>query len=190
MACSLRSRTSRMLLAAALALSFSAAPSAERVDEYALKAAFLFHFTAFVEWPDSAFASPDAEFRICLVGGNPFGEAIFALQSRRYRERAIAIVLPQSAEQARQCQIIYFHDGIDADYRPLAFGQAALPLLSVSSAEDFAAAGGAIGFLLEAGRVRMEVNVAATQAADLRVSAKLLEVASRIVGAPHQANQP
>lgn len=155
--------------------------SAERVSEAQLKAAFLFHITVFVEWPPTAFADASAPFRLCLVGGDPFGAAIRTLETKRYRERAIRVLELADADAAAGCQLIYFHGPVTPAFAAIAHGQAGRPQLTVSSEQDFAIAGGGIGFRSVDGRVRMEVNLAATRIAGLKVSAKLLEVALRVL---------
>ena len=78
-----------MLLALVLA---PAAHASSAADEYALKAAFLYNFTRFVDWPPDAFPSGDGAFRICVFGTDPFGARLDALARRRVGTRPIEIV--------------------------------------------------------------------------------------------------
>lgn len=181
----------RLLLAAAFLLLGlpSAASLAQRAGEYQLKAAFLFHLTSFVEWPARAFASPEQPFRICLVGGDPFGAAIRALEAKRYRERPIRIETIGRDGIVDACQIVYFSGPAPERFAAIARGESGLPILTVSSDDGFAAAGGVIRFVSGSDRLRMEINAQAARGAQLRVSAKLFEVASRVINASVEVNR-
>lgn len=174
----------RVLVACALLLGLGQAPTArgaEQASEYQLKAAFLFHFTSFIEWPERAFAGPDAPFRLCLVGGDPFGAAIKSLESKTYRGRRIVVEALGGEIAAGHCQIVYFNGRVPAEMRALAQEGAGQAVLTVSSEDAFTEQGGMIQFVPVEGRVRIQVNLAAARAANLRVSAKLLEVAVKVI---------
>lgn len=143
------------------------------VDEYALKAAFLFNFTRFVEWPDDAFESADSPFRICVLGTDPFGARLDALASRRVGGRAIAIERDVLPERLPRCQIAYFGADTAATLR-----DADAPrTLTVASGRGFARDGGMVALVTGRGRVQLHVNLASIQRSALKFSAKLLEVA-------------
>lgn len=155
----------------------AALPQARRVAEYEVKAAFLFQFTRFVQWPDTG----DAAFRICVWGSDPFGPALDAVAGARVGARAIVVDRPETTAALAGCQLIYVSadapGGPEAALRALA-GRAAL---SVASEPGFANAGGGIEFVIRDNRVRMIVNGGVIRGAGLRASAKLLEVAERVL---------
>jgi hypothetical protein len=155
--------------------------------EHELKAAFLFQFTRFVEWPEEAFASPDAPFVLCVIGPDPFGGALGALESRAYRSHRIVARNVRSASDARACHLAYFSVPPGAETREILAAMRDVPVLTVSSQERFAASGGMVGFVSADGRVRFAVNVDATRRARLRMSAKILEVAAQVIGDPTKA---
>jgi hypothetical protein len=156
----------------------SAAAQAQAADEYALKAAFLYNFTRFVEWPDDAFESADSPFRICVVGSDPFGTQIDTLTRRRVGTRAIAVERAVGIGQLSRCQIAYFDEGSRADFTESANGiEAPRTTLTVASGRGFARDGGMVGLVTGRGRVQLHVNLAAIQRSPLKFSAKLLEVA-------------
>ena len=147
------------------------------VDEYALKAAFLYNFTRFVEWPDSAFETPDSPFRICVLGSDPFNARLDALGSRRVGQRPIAIERLRPPADLRRCQIAYFGEGAPDTYRTDALDGAAPLTLTVASERGFAREGGMMSLVTGRGRVQLHVNLQVIQASPLKFSAKLLEVA-------------
>lgn len=172
-----RSLATLLLCLGLVLLPKPAAADAEGVDEYALKAAFLFNFTRFVEWPDSAFERADSPFRICVVGTDPFGARIDALSNRRVGTRAIVIERPRTAEVPRRCQIAYFHADSNAAQRRSAFDSRAAPTLTVGGDRAFAREGGMVALVTGRGRVQLHVNLAVIRRSPLKFSAKLLEVA-------------
>lgn len=163
----------------ALALALTLAPAARAAgaaDEYALKAAFLFNFTRFVEWPPEAFPAAGGTFRICVFGVDPFGERLDALARRRVGERAIEIARPSRAGELAACQIAYLGTGTADEVEAAATRQAAPATLTVASDAAFARDGGMVALVTAGGRVKLHVNLASIRRSPLRFSAKLLEV--------------
>ncbi|MCV2354947.1 YfiR family protein [Paucibacter sp. B2R-40] len=164
-------------------LPAAAAPEAQAgYSEYRLKAAFLYRISQFVEWPQPAAGGADSAFTICVLGSNPFGESLRELATRQHGNRPIALQYPASAREARACQIVYLDAAAKKTVTELASSLADLPVLTVSAAEQFVDYGGGVGFILEGGKLRMEINIEVLRRANLRPSAKLLEVAARLVG--------
>lgn len=152
-------------------------------DEYRLKAAFLYNFTQYVEWPASAFASSSAPFVVCVAGSNPFGEQLKALESRSYKTHPIQVAFPRNVAEARACHILYTDELRPSALGPGAWKQLAeLPQLTVSSNADANEAGMGIGFVVQSGKLRWVLNLASTRAAQLKVSSKLIEIALSVTG--------
>lgn len=170
----LRGAVACAALVAVAALSAGRASAA--ADEYALKAAFLYNFTRFVEWPTTAYGDADDPFRICVFGTDPFGARLDALTRRRVGERAIEIARPSTAAELPRCQIAYLGAGTTDAVEAAARGSAAPTTLTVASDADFARDGGMVALVTAEGRVRLHVNLASIRRSPLRVSAKLLEV--------------
>lgn len=145
-------------------------------DEYALKAAFLYNFTRFVEWPPEAFPAPDGAFRICVFGTDPFGARLDALTRRRVGTRPIEITRPSAATDLPRCQIAYLGAGTPEAIETAALGNAAPATLTVASDAAFAREGGMVALVTAGGRVKLHVNLASIRRSPLRFSAKLLEV--------------
>ncbi len=159
-----------------------AAPEA-LIGEYRLKAAFLYRITQFVEWPDSNAGGEDAAFTLCVLGGDPFGESLRELTARKVGQRRIALLYPVSVKEAQVCQIVYLHEVTRKTQAELSSAVGDLPVLTVGGSPQFIDQGGAIGFVVEGGKLRMELNLDVLRRANLKPSAKLVEVAVRTLGA-------
>lgn len=161
----------------ALGALLPAMAGGQTTDEYQVKAAFLFNFAKFVEWPPQTFKSPGDAMSICVLGPNPFGRSLDeAVDGKSIDGRSFAVRQVADIQQAGGCQILFIPSG--QKKRPAETAMAGV--LTVGESDGFAAGGGVIGFKLEGGRVRLEVNVGAAEQSKLRISSKLLSLA-RIV---------
>jgi YfiR/HmsC-like len=163
-----------LLLAAALQLS----AQAPGFDEYQVKAAFLYNFAKFVEWPPGTFANPTDPIGICIVGQNPFGSALEKMvQGKKVGDRTFAVRRLPDTQQASQCQILFI--GAAEWKRTHALLEAVkIPgVLTVGESDDFTILGGVIGFRLDGPRVRIKVDLQTAEHAKLRISSKLLSLA-------------
>jgi hypothetical protein len=153
------------------AVTVSAAPT-----ESDLKAVFLFHFTQFVAWPESAFSSPNAPFVIGVIGRDPFGPTLSdVVRGESIGLHPLLVQHVDSLEAARRCQILYVAAGSEGHFAPSSL--ASEPILTVGDSEAFYRSGGIIQFFTDHSHVRLKVNLAAARADSLTISAKLLRVA-------------
>lgn len=159
----------------ALAILMSAALPAVADDvEAKVEAAYLYHLAKFVDWP----GVPGDEFRICIVGADAVGNMMRDLSGRQIKDRPLKIEVDIVADLT-QCQILFIGRA-DKRLPELLKLLRSASVLTVSDLGDFARRGGMVGFYVEAGRIKLEINPDATRAANLRISAKLLEVARTI----------
>jgi hypothetical protein len=166
----------RRLLVAVLLCASMAPTSAQDVGlEYRVKAAYLFNFTKFVEWPSTAFVGGRSfSFSICVAGRNPFGPALTATL---VGETAAGLPLAArlvNAGGAAGCHVLFVPAGVSPAPYLRAVGKS--PVLTVGESPDFLDQGGAINFILDGGRVRFEINQAAAARAQLRISSRLLQL--------------
>ncbi len=166
-----------------VALAATAAAQSDRAPEYQVKAAFLYNFAKFVDWPSQAFPSPSAPLRICVLGQNPFGDSLRGIvQDKFISGRAISNEQVDSATQARTCHILFISRSEAAGMQRALAHLRNLPVLTVGDSSDFLPLGGVINMVLEQDRVRFEISLAAAQRQHLKISSKLLAVA-RVVDA-------
>jgi hypothetical protein len=146
---------------------------AQAVDEYQVKAAFLFNFAKFVEWPPHSFASPSDPISICVLGTNPFGHALEeVVRGKSVDGHGFVVHQIAKMNQATGCQILFV-----AGAKKQMVEQPPTGVLMVGESEKFAQSGGIIGFRLESGKVRLEINADAAEQRKLRISSKLLSLA-------------
>jgi hypothetical protein len=153
---------------------------AEVSKEYQIKAVLLFNLTRFVDWPDSAFAGPDAPLVIGIVGRDPFGQALDeAVQGEKVNGRRIVIERFPNPRSVGPCQILFISDKERGRVSSILANLKARPVLTVSEIPGFATSiGGMIRlYTSNENKVRLQVNLAQVQAENLKLSSKLLQVA-------------
>jgi hypothetical protein len=167
--------TAILLLAA---VSLQAGGNETLVDEYQLKAVFLFNFARFVEWPASALNDARDPFVICVVGENPFGSSLDDIvHGKTVANRPITIRAVSNAQQARACEILFVSASERKRERILLAALKNSSVLTVGDTDDFTANGGIVQFRVIDARVRIEIDTAAAERANLRISSKLLSLA-------------
>jgi hypothetical protein len=151
--------------------------------EYQVKAAFLFNFAKFVEWPSSNLPDPSAPLRICILGRDPFGEELRNItKGKTVSGRKLQIDQVVDLRQARTCQILFIASSEKAQLKETLEALQGANALTVSDTNGFLEQGGMINFVLENDRVQFGVNRKAAEQAGLKISSKLLSVAKLVVG--------
>jgi hypothetical protein len=165
-----------LLAAVLLAAPALAARSHEKDAEYGVKAAFLYNFTKFVDWPESAF--PERRFNLCILGDDPFGSVLDQIVANDAVEgKPIAVQRGTRLADLQGCHIVFF-GRLERERRREALATlSGAAVLTVGDADGFLAEGGMVNFFLEANKVRFEVNRAAVDKSPLKMSSKLLRVA-------------
>lgn len=155
--------------------------AAEAVSrEYKLKAAFIYNFAKFVEWPDSCYPNAGSPFVIGVLGRNPFGDELaITVRGRKIHGRMIEIRNVRTAAEARGLQILFVSAGEERNFVAMKDSPGS-GVLSVGESVLFAKQGGIINFLLEGNKLRFEINMAAANRSGLKVSAQLQKLASTI----------
>ena len=160
----------------------AAVAQAQSATEYQVKAAFLFNFAKFVEWPADTFPNPDSALQICVLGQDPFGRDFEqVIVDKAVNGHRIEMVHPDGIPQARACQILFIAASERAHLPSILEGLRGASVLIVGDIPGFAALGGAINFVLDDGRVRFEINLKAAELAHLKLSARLLTVAKVVL---------
>jgi hypothetical protein len=149
--------------------------------DYDVKAAYLFNFGRFVEWPTNAAAAKNDAFMVCVLGQDPFGAALDAtLAGESIAGRKVAAKRISTPEESADCQILFLSSAEDTQLRKIVEVLNKQPVLTVSDMPQFSQRGGMIQFVLEGKKVRFEVNLTAAQHAGLTLSSELLKVATTV----------
>ncbi|HKT73874.1 MAG TPA: YfiR family protein [Steroidobacteraceae bacterium] len=155
--------------------------AAESAPEYQVKAAFLFNFAQFVEWPASAFASPDAPFAICVLGPDPFGPELDSLvRGESVNRRPFVIERYRSIAQLRNCNILYIDRSQLPDLARIRDVARERSILTVTDAEGGDQEGVVIHLVTQDHHIRLRIDVGAAKASHLTISSKLLRPAEII----------
>ena len=152
-------------------------------NEYQVKAAYLFNFAKFVEWPANTFSNAGSPLEICVIGSNPFGHGLEdSIAGKTVSGRPIAISHKSDAVEARSCQIVFIGVSDKRQIPQLLRQLNGASVLTVGDTSGFTDDGGMINFVLEGDRVRFEANLDAAEHAHLKISARLLSVAKAVMG--------
>ncbi len=159
-------------------LAPAGAESAQRFEEPELKAAFLYNFTKFVDWPPGTWESAEAPFRICLLGADEVSAVLGELVTKEaVKGRTIEVLRYRRLRDARGCQILFLAAGAEPDGLAAQLADTrGEPVLTVGETEAFLRAGGMVRFRMETGRIRLEVNDRVRERSPLKLSSKLLQL--------------
>lgn len=150
----------------------------EKPSEYEVKAAFLFNFAKFVEWPPEAFADTNSPIVIGILGENVFGKSLEKIiNDRKVNSRGFQFRNFDSATEATNCQILFISASKKNDFAKIVSGLHSASVLTVSETDGFLKAGGMINFLFEGNNVRFQISDDAAKKAGLKISSKLLSLA-------------
>lgn len=153
-----------------------------QVDEYQVKAFFLYNFTRYVEWPPQDFSSPKDPIVICILGPNRFGGALEqAISGKLVDGRPLVVRQIFAIAPKCNCQILFVNASERKLFRSAATTIRAAGILTVGESQGFTSDGGVINFKVEDGKVRFEINVDAAVQEHVHISSKLLSLA-QIVG--------
>ncbi len=145
---------------------------AAEFDEYAVKAAYLYNFAKFVEWPPETFADADAPLRVCIAGDNPFGGALATLSDKTVGSHRVEVLLVPATTGFDQCHIVFISRAEQGRFKALLAKLGRLPILTISDIGDM------IGLVETNQRIRFDINLAATRQANLKLSSQLLKLAT------------
>jgi hypothetical protein len=182
-----RSRCTAMLLAilVCLANTRSVTGQAGASNEYQVKAAFLFHFAQFVEWPPETFKDASTPLTYCTIGDDPFHGALdLSLSGKTIGARPTRVQHFKQPQEIHGCQILFIGAG---EKKRLGAAMANVknnPVLTVGETDHFIEEGGMIGFFVEEDKIRFEINLEAAELAKLKISSRLVALARRVINKP------
>jgi hypothetical protein len=146
--------------------------------EYQIKAAFLFNFAQFVDWPAGAFAGSQAPLVIGVLGEDPFGSYLDDLvRGEKIGAHSLEVQRFRRVEDIRTCHILFISRSEEHQVDHILGSLKNRHVLTVSDIDNFAHRGGVIGFFTANNKIRFKINVAAARTANITVSSKLLRVA-------------
>jgi hypothetical protein len=149
------------------------------VPEYAVKAAYLYQFTKFIDWPESALGDQGQPVSFCVLGQDPFGRLLDEIEGKTVKQRRVIVKHLTKIPDAARCLVLFISASEHQRIGPILSALQNRPVLTVSDLDGFAHAGGVIEYVLQEDRVRFIINSHAGASAGIKISSKLLSLAAR-----------
>jgi hypothetical protein len=171
-----------VVAAAGLVAALPVRSQESKTAEYRSKANFLATFPSFVDWPESAFASVQSPFLICVRGDFSFGTSLAELaRGASPHGRRVEVRWVHKDQELRDCHIAFVSRSESKRYAKLLQLLEGTGVLTVGETDGFLDAGGAVSFSFEHEALQFEVNLIAADIAHLRISSRLLALARHVV---------
>lgn len=178
----LMSRPAALGFVMALANGLAASAPQQPIGEYAVKAAFLYNFVKFVEWPSDTFKKPYDPFSICILGEDPFGRSLDDIVAGKSIEgRPLAVRRLLSVTQLAGCQVLFVSSATNKRFLSVLSTITIPGVLTVGDSDAASDAGVVINFKLDGGKVHFDIDLEAAEREKLRISSRLLSLA-HVVG--------
>lgn len=150
----------------------------EAPTEYQIKAAFVYNFVKFVEWPPQAFAKPSSPIVVGVLGENVFGDNLEqAIHGKVINNRPLEFEACHSLTEATNCQVLFISGSEKGRFPEIFAALQGKSILTVGDTDRFCAAGGMINFIIVERKIRFQINEASARKAGLTISSDLLSLA-------------
>lgn len=147
--------------------------------EYEIKAAFMFNFIRFVDWPGTALDAR-APVSLCVMGADVVDDAFRALETKQVRGRAITFTQIGGVEEVVACHVVFIAGPADGPQLDVLQTVAGKPTLTVGETPGFNTAGGMIAFVYRKNQLRFAVNLEPAERAGVKIRSDLLSLASEV----------
>jgi len=185
------------LLGTAIVPQTRAEPAPSR--EYKVKAAFLYNFIKFVDWPNGKTPDPNQSITIGIIGKDPFGKAFEPVKDKKVKGKRVVVKrfksvvelkklgekgkdeLNRQTEATKKCHLLFVCSSEKKVLKEIMDAVRDSPVLTVGDAKDFLKSGGIIKFVMEKQKVRFEISDAAAKRSKLQLRSQLLRLAKKVV---------
>ena len=187
-----------------VALSLVCAPAAlhaepDSIQEYQIKAAFLYNFLKFVDWPKETMPDGNEPITLGIIGKDPFGNAFEPVKDKDVRDKKVVVKrfksiadlkklgengkdeLDRQIEAVKKCHLLFVCSSEKEYLKDIVNAVKSRPVLTVGDTEEFLQSGGIISFVMDDQKVRFEVNLTAAEHAKLKIRSQLLRLAKRVI---------
>jgi hypothetical protein len=150
-------------------------------EEYQIKAAFLYHFAQFAEWPAGALNAADRSLNLCILDGNPhLPELRNAIEGKPIGSRVFHVRQLSPAQDIQGCHILFLSRDEARRQSAMLKSLRGLPVLTVGETANFLTDGGMIRFHLKDNKIRFDINLGAADLSHLKISSRLLLLATSV----------
>lgn len=172
----------RFLLALILFIFSSQLFAASQTTEYKVKAAMIFKVLKFVNWPNEKNWNDDLKMDICILGLDPFGSAIDAINGKKIRNHTIRVRrFEQMDESIVFCQVLYISTSMRMKLQEIFEILQGRNILTISDMDQFAHEGGIIELVVSANKIGFIINQLSIEKSNLHIASTLLSLASVIL---------
>ena len=173
----LRAAWSAPLIAFVLFLCASRPALSNTLREYEIKAAYLYNFINYIEWPEQSLPPAGGVLTIGVVGENPFGPSLDPLNGKQIKGRTLAVKQVSSPADLKNCQIVFISASEKERFPQILESLKDARIVTVSEIDGFAEHGGVINFYSDRNKVRFEINHELARSKGLTISSELLKLA-------------
>ena len=146
-----------------------------QLPEYEIKAAFIYKFTKFIDWPAQAFSDPSDPFSIGILGKDPFSNILEqTFMGKTVNGREWIVKRSNSVEELKKCHILFISSSEKKRLAEIIEVIKFANILTIGDMDQFAESGGIIGLNEQDKKISIEINVEAAKQAGLTISSKLL----------------
>ena len=168
--------------------------------EYQIKAAFIYNFIKFVDWPKEKVAESNEPVIIGIIGKDPFGNAFAPVKDKEDKGRKVLIkwfkpieelkksgekdksLLEREIESLRKCHLLFICSSEEKSINEIINLVKDHSVLTIGDMQGFLESGGIINFIMEEKKIRFEINMTAAKRAKLKIRSQLLRLAKRVLG--------
>ena len=187
--CSVLTTAVAALAAFVVASAAPAAAQGQAAQEYEIKAAFLYNFTKFVEWPPEAFPDDSAPIVIAVLGPDPFGSALDEIVAGKHAGgRPLMVRRFETSSDLTACHVVFVSSRSADEFSRRVQTPARRYMLTVGETDGFAETGGVVQFVTDERKVRFRINPTAANKAGLKISSRLLNLAEVVGQLPNGAH--
>jgi hypothetical protein len=177
-------RRYRFLLALLL-LQLVLGAHAQTSREDQIKAAFVYNFTKFIEWPSKSFADANAAIVIGVLGDSPMAAVLDdVVRDRKVNGRPIIVRPIQGAADAASTHLLFVSAAESARWAQLQAAIETRPVVTVGESPSFAQSGGTINFIVQGDKLHFVINMAAAERSGVKISAQLQKLAAAVQRVP------
>lgn len=173
--------------------------SAAKYKEYEIKAAFIYNFLKFIDWPEEKMTSNGDQIIIGIIGNDPFGSTTDVFKGKSVEDRKLVVKkfdsrlqlqnsaednkekLTKQTEELRKCHLLFICPSEKKIVPELVEALAGYSVLTIGDNAEFIKSGGVINFFLEEKKVRFDINLTAAENAGLKIRSQLLRLAKNVL---------
>lgn len=162
-------------------LMFMCFAQAQNISQYEVKAAMLYRFAQFMDWPTNQMTATNAPLVFGIAGQDPFGASIdTVLKGQKIGQREILIERQPQPVIPTNCHLLFLSNSLAGEADKTISALRTNAVLLVGESDDFTRKGGHVRLYLEESKIRFEINIAALERSGLKMSPQVLKLASRV----------